>query len=182
MRKLLLLCLVLLCLAPTPAVNITAYDITSGTGTGLTVNNVGEMVRQVHKVTTTFAAFSAAALTADKTIATLPAKTRLCALYADVTQTFSGGTVATATLSLGTSAGGLGLILAADVKTAVVTLGLLDADLGASVTRAASIQGCYVPSWSGTTILSARITTTVGNTSALTQGSITWYIVTEVLP
>ncbi len=188
MKRSVLACLLVLCCGSSvygqgvtiqPPFPLSA-PLTAGSGTGLTVNQPGMLVRQVHKVTTTYAAFSAAALTADKTIATLPAKTRLCGVLADVTQTFSGGAVATATLQLGTTVAGAELLLAADVKTAVVTLGLLGADLGVSL--ATLVQGCTLPSWGSTTALSARIVTTVANSNVLTSGSVTWYFVTETLP
>src|SRR5712691_8372543 len=105
---LLLSLLPLPCQSQTPAVNTSTYAVTAGSGTGITVNKAAESTRTVYKITTTYQAFSTAALTADATIATLPAKTRLCGLHADVTQAFSGGSVATASLSLGTSAGGVG--------------------------------------------------------------------------
>lgn len=156
--------------------------ITAGSGTGLTVNDTGSVRRLCYKVTTTFAAFSAAATTGDKTICTLPAKTRVLSAYADTTTKYIGGAVSAATLRLGISAGGVEVIASHDVFTAAVTKGLLDADMGTSMTRAAAIQGGYMPSFTATTTLVARITTTSAFTNVLTQGSTTWYIETVVLP
>jgi hypothetical protein len=156
--------------------------ITAGSGTGFTLNNSGEVRRLTYKCTVTFAGFSAAALTADKTIATLPAKGRLVAVYTDTTQVYSGGAVATATLQLGKTVGGTEYILAHDVKTATIRKGLADADLGASISRANAVQGGDLPSFTATTAISARITTTGANTNALTQGSTTFYLEVEVLP
>lgn len=156
--------------------------ITAGSGSGVTVNNVGEIRRTVYKVTLTYAAFSAAALTADKTIATLPAKTRLVGIVADCTETFTGGAVASATLKIGSSAGGTQFLAQADVFTTAATFGLADADLGTAMTRAASIQGGALSSWSSTTAVNARITTTTANTDALTAGSVTVYLTCEVYP
>lgn len=153
-----------------------------GAGTGYTVNDSGSVRRLTFKCTTTFAAFAAAATTGDKTIATLPAKARIVAVYADTTTKYIGGAVATCTLRLGISAGGVEVVASHDVFTAAVTKGLADADMGTNMTRAAAIQGGYMPSFTGTTTLVARITTTGANTNALTQGSTTWYIEVEVLP
>lgn len=159
-----------------------APKITKGSGTGFTLNDSGSVRRQTYKCTTTFAAYAAAATTGDKVIGTLPAKARIVAIYADTTTKYIGGAVATCTLRLGTTAGGVEVLASHDVFTAAVTKGLLDADLGTSMVRASAIQGGYMPSFTGTTSLTARITTTGANTNALTQGSTTWYIETEVLP
>lgn len=157
----------------------TPIAITAGTGTGLTVNSTGNLNRQVYKVTVTYAGFSAAALTADHTIATLPAKTKIVGFYADTTVSFTGGTVSAATLTVGKSAGGVEYIAIHDVKSAAITKGLVDADMGTELTRAAAIQGGAVVNWTGTTTVSARITTVTANTDQLAAGSTTFYIVTE---
>lgn len=164
------------------SVFLAAPKITKGSGTGYTLNNSGEVRKLTFKATTTFASFAAAALTADKVIATLPAKARILAVYADTTTKYIGGAVATATLRLGSTAGGVEVLASHDVFTAAVTKGLADADLGTSLVRAAAVQGGYMPSFTATTALTARITTTGANTNALTQGSTTWYIECEVLP
>jgi hypothetical protein len=157
----------------------TASDITAGTGTGLTVNSAGNAVRQVYKVTVDYTGFSAAALTADHTIATLPAKTKLVAVYCDTTVPYTGGSVATATMMIGKTAGAAEYIAVHDVKSAATIKGLADADMGTELTRAAAIQGGAVVNWTTTTTVVARITTTSANTSALTAGSTTFYLITE---
>ena len=63
-----------------------------------------------------------------------------------------------------------------------ITRGLADADMGTELTRAAAIQGAAVVTWGGTTTVTARLTTVGANTDALTAGSITWYLICEVLP
>ena len=153
--------------------------ITSGTGTGLTVNDAGSLNRQVYKVTVTYAAFAAAALTGDKTIATLPAKTKIVGFYADTTTKFTGGSVSAASLTVGKSAGGVEYIATHDVFTAAIVRGLADADMGTELTRAAAIQGGALVNWTAATDVSARLTTVTANTNALTAGSVTFYIVTE---
>lgn len=159
-----------------------AACITAASGTGITVNATGNLRRTVYKVTLSQAAFAAAALTADATIATLPAKTRLVGVYADVTQVFSGGAVSAATMILGKTVGGNEYLLSFDIKTATIRKGLLDADLGASLTRANRVQDADLPSFTGTTTVSARLTTVTANTNALTQGSVTFYLICETLP
>ena len=156
--------------------------ITAGSGTGITVNNVGEVRRLVYSVTATYAAFSAAATTADKTIATLPAKTRLVGIVADCTTAFTGGAVSAASLKIGSSAGGTQFLALSDVFTSAATYGLADADLGTALVRSAAVLGGTLPSWSSTTTVNARITTTTANTNALTAGSVTVYLVCEVYP
>lgn len=153
--------------------------ITAGTGTGLTINSAGNFNRQVYKVTVTYAGFAAAALTADHTIATLPAKTKIVGFYADTTVPFTGGAVSAASLTVGKSAGGVEYIATHDVFSGAITRGLADADMGTELVAAALIQGGAVVNWTATTTVSARITTVTANTNQLTAGSVTFYIVTE---
>lgn len=156
--------------------------ITAGSGTGVTVDESSAVERVVYKVTVTFAALAAAATTADKTIATLPAKTRLVGIIADTTTTYAGGLVVAATLIVGKTVGGNEYIVSHDVFLAAVTKGLADADLGTSINRANAIQGGDLASWTATTNVSVRLTTTGANTNALTQGSTTYYLITEKHP
>jgi len=155
-------------------------SITAGSGTGITVNQNGKINQQVYKVTTTYAAYSDSDTTKGVVIATLPAKTKIVGCYADTTAAYTGGAVSAATLEVGITAEGAAEIIAAhNVFSAAITKGLADADMGTSMTRAAAIQGGYLPSWTGTTAIYATIDTTDGNTNALTAGSTTFYIVTE---
>ncbi len=139
-------------------------------------------MRQTLVSTTTFAAFAEAGLTGDEVVCVVPAKSRIVSVYADTTQVYSGGAVATATLKLGTSTGGAEILAVHDVLSAPVTKGLADADMGTAMTRAAAIQGGSMPSFTAATPLKARITTTGANANALTQGSTTWYVEIETLP
>lgn len=156
--------------------------ITAGSGTGLTVNNAAEVRRMVYKVTVTFQALAAAALTADKVIAVLPAKTRLVGIVADTTIKYIGGLVSAATLVVGKTVGGTEYVLSHDVFTAAIVKGNADADLGTALTRATAVQGGDLPSWTAGTDVSIRLTTVGANTNALTQGSTTYYLVTEMMP
>jgi hypothetical protein len=157
----------------------TGSQITPGSGAGLTVNSAGNAVHQVYKVTVTFAGYSVADLTADKVIATLPAKTKLIAMYADTTVPYTGGTVAAATLMVGKGSGGAEYLAVHDVLSSVITKGLLDADMGTELLHAATIQGGAVVNWTGTIAVTVRITTTVDTCDHLTAGSTTFYLITE---
>lgn len=153
--------------------------VTAGAGT---VNAAAAVQRSVYKSTLTFANFSAAALTADATIATLPAKVRLTGIIADVTTAFTGGAVSAATMVCGKTAGGNEYLVSFDVFTAAILIGDADAELGASITRAGSIQGGDLPSWTATTAAQCRLTTVTANTDALTAGTIIYYLITEAMP
>jgi hypothetical protein len=162
------------------SLGINDQKITAGAGTGVTVVNSSLVNRQIYKVTTAYTAYSDSDTTKGIVIATLPAKMKVVGFYADTTAAYSGGTVSAATLEVGITAEGAAEIIAThDVKTAAVTKGLADADMGTGMTRAAQIQGGYLPSWAGTTAIYATIDTTDGNTNALTAGSTTFYIETE---
>jgi len=166
----------------TGTVRLDGSKITAGSGTGVTVNEVGALNRVVYKVTVTFEALAAAAVTADKTIATLPAKTRLVSIIADTTTLYTGGAAATVTIGVGKTVGGIEYLIAHDVKTAVITKGLVAGDLGSAITAANVVLGGDLPSWTATTIVSVRLTTTLANTNVLVQGSTTFYLITEAMP
>lgn len=169
-------------------VSVAVARIAPGSGTGVTVNDAGSVRRVVYKATVTYAQFIAAAVNADWTIATLPAKTRLIGVYADVTATFVCASVCTnGTLSatVGTSAGGSDVLASFDVDAATALFGDADTELGTGLTRAAAIQGGLL-SWAGT-IVTMRLTSGTGNLGSgaatnLNAGSVTFYLITEVLP
>lgn len=169
-------------------VSVAAARIAPGSGTGVTVNDAGSVRRVVYKATVTYAQFIAAAVTADWTIATLPAKTRLIGVYADVTQAFvcaSVCTTGTLSATVGTSAGGSDVLASFDADAATALFGDADGELGTGLTRAAAIQGSLL-SWAGT-IVTMRLTSGTGNLGSgsatnLNAGSITFYLITEVLP
>lgn len=159
--------------------------ITSGSGTGITVDN-RSLIQQVYKVTTTYAAYTDSDLTKGIVIATLPAKTRLVAAYADTTVAYAGTDITAATLEVGVTAEGAAEILAThNVFAAPILVGELDADMGTGMTRAAKEQGAYMPSFTGTTAVYATIDATTGAATTLadlTAGSTTFYLITERLP
>jgi hypothetical protein len=135
----------------------------------------------VYKVTVAYAGWvsSAASLTGDRTIATIPAKVKLVGFYADTTTKYTGGTVDAAALTCGVSAGGTEILATHNVYSAAIMRGLADGDMGSAMTRAAAIQGGYMPSWTTTTPISCRMTTGTAHTDDLTQGSTTFYITVQ---
>lgn len=173
-----------------PFLVITDSSVTAASGTGVTVNNTGDVRRLVYKVTVGYAAFITAGTTHDVTLATLPAKTRLVGIYADLTTTFACKvTCTTGTLSMtaGKSAGGNEYVVSFDADNAAAVFGDADVELGTSINAAGRIQDADLPSWSSTTTVQARMTSGTGNlgtgtASNLSQGSITFYLITEVLP
>lgn len=169
----------------------TDTQITNGSGTGIAVSaQSGNLNDSIYKVTIDRTAFVCAALTCDITIATVPAKTRIMSVYGDLTQVFACSatcTSSTLSLTLGTSAGATNIFLSFDADAALLQRGLVDADLGANMTRAAMIQGGYLPAWASTTPLSLRLTSgtgNIGNGSAtnLSTGNITFYVHTARMP
>lgn len=165
------------------------------TGTDVTTVSTGDFTRQRYQATITPAsggatncgtAFLAAALTADCTVATLPAGMKLTAVYADVTVGFtcSGTCTGTKVVQCGTAVNGT-QILAANLNVATTgQFGLSDADLGSGMTRAAAIQGGLIGSWSSTTPVSCRFTSGTGNWGSgaatfVNAGSIKFTLITE---
>jgi hypothetical protein len=165
--------------------------ITVGSGTGITVNNTGEIRQVVYKVTVASTALVCAATTCDVTIATLPAKTFVTHAMADLVTTFACASVCTtATLSttLGKTAGGAEYLASFDADAAAARFGLTTATLGASLTEATIPTTVGdMGSWTTTTTVTARFTSGTGNfgngaASNLSQGSVTFYLTTEVMP
>jgi hypothetical protein len=138
--------------------------------------------RRAVAVTAGFAALQAAALTADASVLTVPAKTRVAAVYADLTTPFTGGAVSAATLQLGKTTGGAEYLVAFDALTAPVQRGTADAHLGTSLNRTSAVQGADLPSWTAPTTLSLRLTTVDANTDATTAGSVRLIVILETLP
>lgn len=147
---------------------------------GLTFDAIGRINQTVNKVTIPFAVWSAAALFKDIVLFEIPIKTKIIGIYTDTTVALAGP-AGTLNLRVGYTGGGQELILDHDVKTAPVTKGLVDADLGAVINRAAAVQGGWaVPAiWGGAGNLTARLTSSAGNLSTLTAGSITVYVIVE---
>lgn len=157
------------------------------------MTNAGDITQERYQATITpaggvdcAASFKAAALTADCTIATLPAGMKLMAIYADVTVGFtcSGTCTGTKVLQAGSSAGAVDILAASFNVATTGQAGLADATLGTAMVRAAAIQGGFLPSWSGTTPVSVRFTSGTGNwgnatTTFVNAGSVKFTLITE---
>lgn len=168
-------------------------QVSPGVGT---VNDIGSVRRLTYKSTVGFALFTAAAVTNDITVATLPSKTRLVGFIADVTQAFvCAGTCTTSTLSMtcGKSAGGAEYLASFDIDSAAITAGLTQAQLAGGLlvntTATTPIQGGDLTStmWGASTTLQCRLTSGTGNigtgtASNFNAGSITFYVTTEQMP
>jgi hypothetical protein len=171
-------------LTPTTA-RLSEATITAGSGTGITVNEAGAVRQQVYKVTVAYTAWGGctAATTCDLTIGTLPAKTFITHILADLTVPFTcsatcgGGTMA---ITVGTSAGGTQLLASADVKTAAAVYGDATAELGSGLTEATIPTPLgALGSWTTTTPVSVRLTSGSGNLAAnVNAGNIVLYVTT----
>lgn len=127
----------------------------------------------------TFTQFQTGATSIVLRLCGLPAKTRILSVTLDVTAAFSG-TAGTLLMKAGTTSGGNDLLLATDVKTAPIVVGAVSGDLGAGL--ATPIQGGYIPSWSGDTGIYITLTSSSGNLSGLTVGSVTPRFKIERIP
>lgn len=150
--------------------------VNANTGVNVTRGTFG---RTISKATFAKAAFTAAALTQDFTIWTTAAKTQITQVWVRVTQTFTGTAWATAVVRVGKTIGGQEYILDGTVFAGTPTYGDADAELGASINRAAAVQGGDYINGSNVTL---RLTTTGGNVSAITAGALEVYIETQLLP
>jgi len=143
----------------------TVVNITAGSGTGVTIDAVGRISRVVYKVTVTQDHWIDAAVTQDLTIATLPAKSLLTGIVADITEQFACTAVCTSsTLSMvvGQGAGGAEYLDSFDVDAATAQFGNTDAERGASL--AGVVNGVIV--WGSTRTIIARLTSGTGNLAA----------------
>ncbi len=152
--------------------------------TGRTVVYNGDMRRGFYKVTLARTYFTTNTSVHDIDICTIPAKGKVVSIICDVTQAFAGTGLAVISLRAGTSSNGQQYILDFDALAGLSTKGLADADLGASITRAAAIQGGHTPSWSGTTAiygtLNGDAALGTGTATNLTAGSVTFYVTVDL--
>jgi hypothetical protein len=169
---------------------LTTPRLTTGTGTGLTVNDAGSLRTQVYKVTLDKTNFVTNGVNHDVTIATMPAKTIVHAVLGHVSQAFAcTSTCTTATLAgtLGISAGGVEFLASFDMDAAVAVFGDTDAEVGSALTIAGNTNGGYHSSFTGTTTIVFRgISGTgawgSGTATNLSAGSVTFYILYSLLP
>lgn len=149
---------------------------TAGSGTGISTVRTAQVRHVVHAVTVTEAALTDADTSQAVTIWTVPAKTRILRIVADVTAAFTGGGVTACTLQVGISGGDAdAYIVASDVFAGAVTLGDVEADLGVALGNAGTGAGAFA-NWGGTQALAAQFDTTTANVADLTAGSVTFYI------
>lgn len=160
------------------ATKLTALAGTPGAGTGIAIGTSSEVRSVVHKITADFTAFQTAGLTNDVTLWTLPAKTEVKRVVADVTTKFLGGTISAVTLRCGKAANGNDYLIDGDVFSAAITLGDVVGERGAAVKDATSAD----QTWASTQAVVVRLTSVTANLSALTQGSLTLYIEVVVYP
>lgn len=120
------------------------------------------------KITKTFSDFSTASLTNSITVYSLPAKGVIHSVQVYANTVYSGGTIATYTISVGISGSNAKYAIAANVFT------------GATLAPINILSA--VESMSGATNITATAISTVGLLSAATQGSVDIYILVSTLP
>ena len=120
--------------------------------------------------TATFASLSAAALTNSITLATLPAKTVLHAVAIKHDTAFSGGAIASYTVSVG---------IAGTVDKYASAFNVFQA-VGATVGQLSHALFCE--NFSTTTPVLLSAVSTVGLLNAATAGSVTIWLLTSTLP
>jgi hypothetical protein len=108
--------------------------------------------------------------------------------YADVTAGFtcSGTCTGTKVMQCGISGAGTEILAASFNVAATGQAGDADAEMGSGLTRAAAIQGGYLPSWSATTPVVCRFTSGTGNWGSgaatfVNAGSVKITLITELI-
>lgn len=149
---------------------------TKGSGTGITAGTPSALRTVLHKVTVTEAALTDEDTSQAVTIWTVPAKTRILRVVADVTAAFTGGGNTACTLQVGISGGDADAYLAAfDCFSGATTKGLVEADLGVALGNGGSGVGAF-PDFTGAKAIDAQFDSTTGTVAGLTAGSVTFYI------
>ncbi len=173
----------------TPLASLTTPKVTAGTGTGVTIADAGSLRTQVYKVTVAYNQFDAAAVTHDLVIGTMPAKSIVHSVVANVSTPFVCAAVCTtATLSatLGVAAGGADFLESFDVDNAAAWFGDADAEVGDKLDIAANTNGGFPMMTGGA--LTLRATSGTGNwgdgagTTNLNAGVVTFYVLYSILP
>ena len=168
--------------------SVTLVDtaVTVGSGTGVTVDVTAKVQRVVYKLSVIQSHWVAAAVTQDFTIATLPAKTRITDVTAEITQQFAcTATCTSATLSMvvGKGAGGSEYLDSFDIDAATAVFGDVDSERGASLDGVVNGE----ITWGAAQAVVARLTSGTGNlgnatVTNLSGGDVTFYITTELMP
>jgi hypothetical protein len=173
-----------------PNLSLSVPRITPGSGTGVSIVDAGSLRTQLYKITVLYSNLITAGVTHDLTIATLPAKTIVHSMIANVTTPFvCAATCTTATLSatIGSAAGGTQYLASFDIDAAAAVFGDANAEVGASMDAAGFTNGGYSPNFASTSVVSVRFTSGTGNlgngtVTNLNAGSVTFYIIASVLP
>jgi hypothetical protein len=133
----------------------------------------------IHKITVAETALTDADTNQSITIWTVPAKTKILGVVADVTAAFTGGGNTAVTMQVGIAGGDLdAYLVATDVFAAPIVIGDAEAELGTALSNAGPGVG-RLP-WTGTTAIAATFDSTTGTVAGLTTGSVTFYITCEV--
>lgn len=149
-----------------------------GLTAGQVVNHVGRQDSGWNSVTIPYTEFQTAALTKILSSLNIMPSMMVTKCFAKVTVPFAGP-AGTLQLKVGITSGGNELLLALDCKTAVVLAGTADSDLGSGLARATAVQGGAIASGAAATNLFVTLTSSSGNLSSLTFGSVTISLKTE---
>jgi hypothetical protein len=158
-------------------------------GAGISDQYAVPLRQEIYSATIGYAQFVTAAVTSDVIILTMQPRTKVLAVYAYVGDEFACGAVCTtSTLSIQVGVSGASEFLASfDADAAKILVGDADAELGTEMTRAAAVQGGYIPSWASETEMTLRLTSGTGNigngsVTNLSAGEVTFYVIVTQLP
>lgn len=151
---------------------------------GVTQVNIGRVSQNITKIQIDYTTFKAASTSEYYIIASLGAGIMVKGVICD-TVTAYAGLAGTIEISVGWSASANEAILAHNVKAAPVVKGLLDADLGAGLSKAGTSPSIgVVTSWSSTNDVLIKLVSGTGNmgngtATLLSAGLTNVYLITE---
>lgn len=154
---------------------------TPATGTGISGASTSYGRHVVHKITINSAAVVAAGVgpEADLVLWTLPAKTRVLRVVAEVTEAFQGGLISAVTLKVGRVGGSDDFLLPADVFTQSIVVGDTQDELGDNVVGGTGfVQDLQ---WSSQLVV-ANLVAGGADITELVQGQMTLYIEAVTYP
>lgn len=155
------------------AVKPEAVEGTAGSGTGISGASTNYGRHVVHKISIARQAVQTADTSRTVLIWTLPTKTRVLRVVADVTAAFAGGSIAACTLKTGVAENGTEFLLSGDIFTAPIVLGDAQSELGANIVGGTGFSADTF--WSAQGIY-ATFTSSGANLSELTTGAVTFYV------
>ncbi len=144
---------------------------------GVNVVNSGLVSEVTHSITIPYTAFQTGSTSKMLTLWSTPPRTKITGVIADVTAAF-GGTAGTLNMVVGDNVNATNeFLLTFDVKSAPITRGLINADLGAALNSATipTLDG-YCQGWVGGDQVTVTLSSSSGNLSGLTVGSVTIYL------